>query len=89
MTGGSTAQMFQAMLLGPWLCRNGRQKLGNVLARPNQKDLLFLKELLEEGKVTPVIERRYPLRELADALRYVEAGHAKGKVVIMVEQAST
>ena len=85
MTGGSTTQMFQAMLLGPWLSRNGHQKLGNVLARPNQKDLMFLKELLETGKVTPVIERRYPLSELADALRYLEAGHAIGKVVITVQ----
>ena len=42
MTGGSTAQMFQAMLLGPWLSRKGDQKLGNVLAKPNQKDLIFM-----------------------------------------------
>ena len=88
-TGGSSAQLFQAMLLGPVISRMGRQKMGNSAHQPNQKDLLVLKELLEEGKVTPVIDRRYPLREVADALRYVEAGHAKGKVVIMVEQAST
>jgi NADPH:quinone reductase-like Zn-dependent oxidoreductase len=86
MSGGSMAQMFQAMLLGPWLSRNGNQKMGNLLARPNQKDLVFMKELLEGGKVVPVIERRYPLREVPEAIRYVEEGHAKGKVVITVEQ---
>jgi NADPH:quinone reductase-like Zn-dependent oxidoreductase len=84
MSGGSMAQMFQAMLLGPWLSRNGRQKMGNLLARPNQKDLVCMKELLEGGKVVPVIERRYPLRETAEAIRYVEEGHTRGKVVITV-----
>lgn len=82
MTGGSMTQIFQAMLLGPWLSRNGSQKMGNLLARPNQRDLVFMKELLEEGKVVPVIERHYPLSEVAEALRYVEEGHARGKVVI-------
>ncbi len=86
MTGGSMAQMFQAMLLGPWLSKNGSQKMGNLLAKPNQKDLVFVKELLEAGKVVPVIERRYPLREVPEAIRYVEEGHAKGKVVITVDQ---
>src|SRR5438067_4318577 len=86
MTGGSMAQMFQAMLLGPWLSKNGSQKMVNLLAKPNQKDLVFVKELLEAGKVVPVIERRYPLREVPEAIRYVEEGHAKGKVVITVDQ---
>ena len=85
MTGGSMAQMFQAMLLGPWLSKNGSQKMGNLLAKPNQKDLVFVKELLEAGKVVPVIERRYPLREVPEAIRYLEEGHAQGKVVITVE----
>lgn len=46
MTGGSIAQMFQAMLLGPWLSRNGSQKMGNLLVKPNQKDLIFMNEYL-------------------------------------------
>ncbi len=56
--------------------------MGFMLAKPNQKDLVFIKELLEAGKVVPVIDRRYPLRETAEALRYLEEGHARGKVVI-------
>ncbi len=58
--------------------------MGNLLARPNKKDLTFMKELLEAGKVKPVIDRRYPLREVPEALRYLEEGHAKGKVVITI-----
>lgn len=86
MTGGSTRQMFEAMLLGAWRSKKGGQKMGNILAKPSQKDLLFMKELIEAGKVTPVIDRRYPLSGVPDAIRYVEAGHAKGKVVITVAQ---
>jgi NADPH:quinone reductase-like Zn-dependent oxidoreductase len=86
MTGGSMAQLFQAMLLGPWISMTGRKKMGNLLAKPNQKDLVFVKELLEAGKVVPVIERRYPLREGAEAFRYLGEGHARGKVVITVDQ---
>jgi NADPH:quinone reductase-like Zn-dependent oxidoreductase len=89
MTGGSTAQMFQAMLLGPLMSMTGRNKMGNLLARPNQRDLVCMKELLEGGKVVPVLERRYPLRETASALWYVEEGHARGKVVITVEHNNT
>jgi NADPH:quinone reductase-like Zn-dependent oxidoreductase len=84
MSGGTTAQMFEAMLLGPWMSRNGRQKMGNLAAKPNQKDLIFVKELLENGKVVPIIDRCYPLREVADAIRYLEEGHAQGKIVITV-----
>jgi NADPH:quinone reductase-like Zn-dependent oxidoreductase len=85
-SGGSMAQFWQATLLGPWMSMTGRNKMGNVLARPNQMDLVCMKELLEGGKVVPVIERRYPLSETVSALRYVEEGHAKGKVVITVDQ---
>src|SRR5438270_6848370 len=84
MTGGSNAQLFQAMLLGPLISRTGRQKMGNSAHKPNQKDLNFMKELLEADKVVPVIDRRYTLREVPEAIRYLEEGHAKGKVVITV-----
>lgn len=85
MAGGSMAQMFQAILLGPWISMIGNKKMGNVTAKPNQKDLVFMSELLEAGKVVPVIDRRYPLSEVTEALRYLEEGHARGKVVITVE----
>ena len=84
MTGGSMAQLFQAMLLGPVMSRTGRQKMGNSAHTPNTQDLLVMKELIEEGLVTPVIDRRYPLGETAEAIRYLEKGHAQGKVVITV-----
>jgi NADPH:quinone reductase-like Zn-dependent oxidoreductase len=88
MAGGSMAQIFQAILLGPWISMAGSKKMGALSARPNQKDLVFMKELLEAGKVVPVIDRCYPLSEVADALRYLEEGHARGKVVIIVEHTS-
>ncbi len=84
-TGGSGAQMFQAMCLGPWVSMTGSKKMGNLLQRPNQKDLVFMKELLEVGKVVPVIDRRYTLSEVPDALRYLEEGHAQRKVVTTFE----
>jgi NADPH:quinone reductase-like Zn-dependent oxidoreductase len=84
MSGGSMAQVFQAMLLGPWLSMIGTKKMGNMMAKPNNKDLAFLKELIEAGKVKPVIDRCYPLAEVPEALRYLEEGHAQGKVVITV-----
>lgn len=58
--------------------------MGNSLMKPNQKDLVFVKELLEAGKVKPVIDRCYPLSEVAEAIRYLEEGHARGKVFIRV-----
>jgi NADPH:quinone reductase-like Zn-dependent oxidoreductase len=86
MTGGSTAQMFQAMLLGPWLSRNGTQKMGNGGAGPNHQDLAFVRDLLEAGKVVPVMDRCYPLSHVPDAIRYLEEGHARGKVVITIAE---
>ena len=88
MAGGSMAQIFQAMLLGPLMSITGDKKMGGVSAKPSQKDLIFLKELLETGKIVPVIDRRYPLSETAEALRYLGEGHARGKVIITLEQNS-
>ena len=89
MVGASKAHLYkallQAMLLGPLISGTGSQKMGFMMAKPNQKDLVFVKELLEAGKVVPVIERYYPLSETAEAIRYLEEGHAQVKVVITVE----
>ncbi len=84
MTGGSMAQIFQAMLLGPSMSKAGGKKMGGLSAKPDQKDLAFVKELIEAGKVTPVIDRCYPLSETAEAFRHLGEGHARGKVVITV-----
>ena len=75
--------LADALLFGPLLSM-GRQKLGNLLVKPNQADLLFLKELCEAGKVKPTIDRRFALSEVPAAIRYVEDGHARGKVVVTV-----
>jgi NADPH:quinone reductase-like Zn-dependent oxidoreductase len=83
MTGGSNRQLTDALLFGR-LLSIGRQKLGNVLVKPSQADLLFLKELCEAGKVKPIIERRFPLSEVPAAVRYVEDGRARGKIVITI-----
>jgi NADPH:quinone reductase-like Zn-dependent oxidoreductase len=76
--------LFQALLLGLVISKIGSKKMGGFVANPTQQDLVFVKELLEAGKVVPVIDRRYPLSETAEAMRYLEEGHAKGKVVITV-----
>jgi NADPH:quinone reductase-like Zn-dependent oxidoreductase len=83
MAGGSNRQIFDALLWGSFTSRGG-QKMTNVTAQPNQKDLIYLKGLIEGGKVKPVIDRCYPLSETADAIRYLEEGHARGKIVITV-----
>jgi NADPH:quinone reductase-like Zn-dependent oxidoreductase len=84
--GGAMPQFLQAMLLGSVLSQKGGQRLGSMgIAKVNQEDLIFLGELLEAGKLAPVIDRCYPLDELAEAMRYVEDTHAQGKVVITVE----
>lgn len=87
-SGGSMAQSFQAVLLGPIISMTGSKKMGGMMVKPNQNDLIFIKELVETGKVIPVIDRCYPLSEAADAFRYISAGHAKGKVVIVMEENS-
>jgi len=85
MAGGTMTQVFQAMLLGPWLSMIGSKTLTNLAAKPNKKDLAYVKDLIEAGKVVPVIDRCYPLSEVADAVRQYGTGHACGKVVISLE----
>ena len=85
IAGGGLPQIFQAMLLAPLLSRIGSKKACFFIANMNQKDLVFLKELMEAGKLVPVIDRRYPLSDAADAIRYLEEGHAQGKIVLTVE----
>lgn len=80
-----TSAFFPALtVLGPWLAKTGGQKMQNLLMKPNKEDLAFIKTLLETGKIMPVIDRRFPLSEVAAALRYLREGHARGKIVIAV-----
>jgi NADPH:quinone reductase-like Zn-dependent oxidoreductase len=80
--GGLPAQIFQSMLLGPLMSKSDGRKMTSIMKKANQKDLLFIKELLEAGKIKPVIDQCYPLSKTAEAFRYFEKGHARGKVVI-------
>lgn len=86
MIGGSMAQIFQALLLGSWISILGSKKLRSLIAKPNQKDLVFMKGLLETGKIKPIIDRSYMLMDVPEALRYLKEGHARGKVVITMEK---
>lgn len=85
MAGGGWAQILQGMLLAPLLSRFGSKKMCFFMAKINHDDLVVLKDLLAAGKVVPVIDRCYPLSGAAEAVRYLEAGHARGKVVITME----
>jgi 2-desacetyl-2-hydroxyethyl bacteriochlorophyllide A dehydrogenase len=85
LIGGSTTRVFQVMFQGPLISMTGSKKMGTMMSKPNKKDLVFMKELLEAGKVVPVIDRRYTLSEVAEAIRYLEEGHTQGKVVITLE----
>jgi NADPH:quinone reductase-like Zn-dependent oxidoreductase len=84
LSGGSGAQFTQAMVLGPWISLTGNKKMSSMLQRQNQEDLFYLSELLEAGKVKPVIDRSFKLSEVDKAFRYFEEGHAQGKVIITI-----
>jgi NADPH:quinone reductase-like Zn-dependent oxidoreductase len=83
--GGSFATLFQILLLGAWIRSSTGKNLRLLVVPQNNKDLIAITELCEAGKVRPVIDRRYPLSAVPEALRYVGEGRAKGKVVITVE----
>ena len=78
---GPLGRPVKALLLSPFIS----QKMGMLMAELNKKDLTILGDLMQSGKVTPVIDRTYPLSQIAEAIRYLEQGHARGKVVITVE----
>ena len=84
MTGGETRQMFETMFLGSFLSMTGSKKMTNYMVKSSQEDLAFVKGLLEAGEVRPVVDRSYSLREVPAAIRDLEAGRAKGKLVINV-----
>ena len=86
VAGGAMSQIIQAVLLGPLLSRIGSRKISFMgIATTPKEDLLFLKELLESGKVVSIIDKSYPLSETAEAIRYLIEEHGRGKVIISVE----
>ena len=71
-----------SLIVGPLISMTGSKKVSQLSHKPNVKDLVYMKELIEAGKVAPVIDRRYPLSEVAEAFLYYAEGHPSGKVVI-------
>jgi NADPH:quinone reductase-like Zn-dependent oxidoreductase len=80
--GGSWLGGFQRQMFAPLRSLFGEQKLLGLMFKVRQEDLMTLKDLIETGKVTPVIDKTYPLSEAAEAIRYLEQGHPRGKVVL-------
>ena len=85
VAGGSMLQLFQAALQGRQTSKTGGQKTYVISLTQSQDDLVFMKKLLESGKVIPIIDGYYPLTKIVDAFRYFEKVHARGKVVITME----
>jgi D-arabinose 1-dehydrogenase-like Zn-dependent alcohol dehydrogenase len=85
--GSYVAVAFNAssLFLGSFISRSEGKKVGSLMHKPNVEDLVYMKELIEAGKVVPVINRAYPLSEVAEALRYYVEGNPPGKVVITME----
>jgi len=79
---GPMGRPVVALLMSPFIS----QKMGMMMAELNKEDLTILGDLMQSGKVKPVIDRTYPLSQIAEAMRYLEAGHARGKVIITVGQ---
>ena len=83
MVGGALSQIFKGIIFGPFVSLGGK-KITVLAAKPNKKDLEMLIELVEQGKIKPVIDRRYALEKTAEAMHYLAKGHATGKVIITV-----
>ncbi|MCU0488811.1 MAG: zinc-binding dehydrogenase, partial [Anaerolineales bacterium] len=83
--GGSALTFLQFLLFGRWIRSTSGKKVGLLMVNRNRKDLEFITELCTAGKINVPIDRRYPLREVPEALRYLGEGRAKGKIVIAVE----
>jgi NADPH:quinone reductase-like Zn-dependent oxidoreductase len=83
--GGSNRQIFEPMLLGSLFSEKNGRKFSQLVFKTTQADLLFLKEQVEVGKLKPVIDKRYPMSEIHVAMEHLEAGHAKGKIVLTMD----
>jgi NADPH:quinone reductase-like Zn-dependent oxidoreductase len=83
LVGGSTGAVLKAIFLGSWVL--GKRKVHLLLLRPNPGDLDHIRYLFEAGKVVPIIDKQYPLSDVADAFRYFAEGNTKGKIVVNVQ----
>jgi NADPH:quinone reductase-like Zn-dependent oxidoreductase len=88
VVGGSssTLSLLWSMIANPLIAGLKGRKVVSFMANLNQPDLVFIKELLAAGKIVPVIDSKYPLSETPRAIRYVEEGHARGKVIILPDE---
>ncbi|MCB9487701.1 MAG: NAD(P)-dependent alcohol dehydrogenase [Deltaproteobacteria bacterium] len=84
MIGGSSGEFFRMMFLGSFHTKKGGKTFAFLESKPNPDDLAVLSEMAASGKIKPAVDRRYPLAQVADAIRYMEDEHAKGKVVIEI-----
>ena len=82
LVGGSVKRLYQSLVLGPIISVFGSHKMGLLIVRPTQEDNLRLLELVKKGMMKPIIDRRFPLTGVPDALRHVGEGHALGKIVV-------
>lgn len=83
LVGGSTGAILKAIILGSWVI--GKRKVHLMLLRPNPRDLDYISDLFEAGKLVPMIDKRFTLNEVADAFRYYAEGNAQGKIVVTVQ----
>jgi NADPH:quinone reductase-like Zn-dependent oxidoreductase len=84
LVGGSTARLFLVMFLGSWISKISRRNVKCQVSKPNQADLVILKDLIEAGKIAPFIDRRYSLSEVPAAISHLEQRQVRGKVSITV-----
>jgi NADPH:quinone reductase-like Zn-dependent oxidoreductase len=84
VVGGSLEQVLKTLILGPFLS-TGSKKMRCLAARHSTQDLDFVIKLVETGRIKPILDRTYPLRQTADAMEYLSQGHARGKVLIAIE----
>jgi NADPH:quinone reductase-like Zn-dependent oxidoreductase len=89
VVGGSAAILLQAAILGPLIRRATGKRIAVLMVRPNRADLIAAAELVQTGRLNPMIDRRYPLSQVPDALRYLGDGRARGKLIIDVDDADT
>lgn len=86
MVGGTLSLISQILFLGPLISKKDRKNMNILVHKPNKEDQNFLKELFLDGAIKPVIDRQYSLSQVAEAIRYLGEGHARGKVVIYMDE---